>query len=332
MLPKTGPRNRARAWILSGALLFASPAFAGDPPKDPAPNDPAPKEDAPKDEQPYVHKGFVYRSTTAVRYNPLGLSSFFRVGYQRPLLGPQDNILLQRTFVGINAVTTITPAFIRGGLRLDVQPLAFLQFLFAYEGMALFGTYDTLQSFQRVSEDFGDVKQVERGKQGLSYRTTGGIFTADVILQAKAGPILLVSDTQFIHTDFTITAGDRFYFDLPFSMLAMDDGWMVSNETDLLFVTSFGLMAGARHGVYHTFFPAEVIVGEETRAEQITPIEFAGPLLGFQFREHNGPKRFNAPGIFLNVSWWIRNPYRTGQEVAATVPYIVGGFTFKGTL
>ncbi|MRG95780.1 hypothetical protein [Polyangium spumosum] len=323
MVSQTGPRARARAWLLSGALLLAAPpALAGDPPKH------AP----PRDEQPYVHKGFVYRSTTAVRYNPLGLSTFFRVGYQRPLLGPQENILLQRTNIGLHVVTTITPAFLRGGLRLDVQPLAFLQFLFAYEGMALFGTFDTLQSFRRVSEDFGDDRQVERGAQGLAYRTTGGIFTADTILQAKVGPILLVSDTQFIHTDFTIRPGDRFYFDLPLSMLAKDDGWMVTNETDLLYVTSFGLMAGARHGVYHTFFPAEAVAGEEARASAITPIEFAGPLLGWQFHEHNGPKRFNAPGLFLNVSFWIRNPYRTGQEVAATVPYIVSGFTFKGTL
>jgi hypothetical protein len=284
-----------------------------------------------KDEQPYVHKGFVYRSTTSVRYNPLGLSTFFRVGYQRPLLGPRESILLQRTYIGVNAITTITPAFIRGGIRLDVQPLAFLQFLFAYEGMGLFGTFDTLQSFRRVSEDFGDVASAERGKRGLAYPTTGGIFTAEAILQAKLGPMLLVSDTQFIHTDFTIKSGDRFYADLPLSMLAQDNGWQVTNETDLLFVTSFGLLAGVRHGVYHTFFDASVIAGDEPRAKEITPIEFAGPLLGWQFEEHNGPKRFNAPAIFLNVNWWIRNPYRTGQEVSPFVPYIIGGFTFKGT-
>lgn len=284
------------------------------------------------DEQPYVHKGFVYRSTSALRYNPLGLSTFFRIGYQRPLLGPQKSILLQRTYVGLHAVTTITPAFIRGGIRADIQPLAFLQFLFAYEGMKLFGTFDTMQSFQKVSEDFSDKAQVTRGLQGKNQATTGAIFTTDVILQAKLGPILLLSDTQFIHTDFKITAGDRFYFDLPLGMLAMDNGWQVANETDLSYVTDFGLAVGARHGVYHVFYDKAAIAGAEVRAKEIETVEFAGPLIGWLWKEHNGPKHFNAPGLFLNVSFWIKNPYRTGQEVSQAVPYIVSGFTFKGTL
>lgn len=287
---------------------------------------------SPDDEQPYVHKGFVYRSTTAFRYNPLGLSTFFRIGYQRPLLGPQRSILLQRTYVGMHAVSTITPAFYRGGVRVDIQPLAFLQFLFAYEGMALFGTFDTLQSFRSVKDDFGDKAQTERGKQGLARATTGTIFTADTILQVKVGPILLFSDTQFIHTNFKITQGDRFYFDLPLGMLAQNDGWQVSNETDLSYVSSFGLIAGARHGVYHVFYDKDLTAGAETRVSQIETVEFAGPLLGWVWKEFNGPKRFNNPGIFLNVSFWIRNPYRTGQEVPQSVPYIVSGFTFKGTL
>jgi len=321
-------RSCALACLVSAALLTATKAWA-DPPKDPTKKE---KKEANKDEQPYVHKGFVYRSTTALRYNPLGLSTFFRLGYQRPLLGPRDNILLQRTYIGVHAVTTVTPAYVRGGIRFDVQPLAFLQFLFAYEGMGLFGTYDSIQSFKRASEEFGDVAQAARGKQGLSYPTSGAIFTAETILQAKLGPFLLVSDTSFIHTDFKIRSGDRFYADLPLSMLAQDNGWQVTNETDLSFVTSFGLAVGVRHGVYHTFFDAGLIQGDEKRANEITPTEFAGPLIAWVFGEYNGPKKFNAPTVFLNVNWWIRNPYRTGIEVSPLVAYVIAGFTFRGTL
>jgi len=317
---------RARSLLAAALLLGAPPAFAADPPAKPEASKAAP------DPQPYVHKGFVYRSTTAARYNPLGLSTFFRVGYQRPLLGPRESILLQRTYVGVFGVTTITPAFIRGGVRLDIQPLAFLQFLFAYEGMQLFGTFDTLQSFGRVSDDFSDRAQVERGKRGANQATSGALFTAEAILQAKLGPILFISDMQFIHTDYKINAGDRFYYDLPSGLLAKDAGWLCMNETDLLYATSFGLQVGVRHGIYHAFYDAASIQGEEARAHEITPVEFAGPLFGWQFEDYNGPKRFNAPGIFLNVSWWLRNPYRTGQEIPRAVPYIVAGFTFKGTL
>jgi len=319
----------ASTLALAVALHAPFAAATNEAPK--APQSPA-KKTSEASEQPYVHKGFVYRSTTAVRYNPLGLSTFFRLGYQRPLLGPQENILLQRTYIGLHAITSLTPAFIRGGVRLDVQPLAFLQFFFAYEGMQLFGTFDSLQSFQRVSEDWGDKAQTARGKAGLSYPTRGGIFTAEAVLQAKVGPVFFMSDTQFFHTDFSIKSGDRFYVDLPLSMLAKDNGWQVTNETDLLFVTSFGLSVGARHGIYHVFYPAKDIIGDEARAHQIETVEFAGPLLLYQVKEYNGPKRFNAPTVFLNLNFWIKNPYRTGQEVAQTVPYVIAGFTFKGTL
>lgn len=316
MKPPSRRRLAATLAALSGVLGFGIPSAKG----------------ASSAEQPYVHHGFAYRSTTAARYNPLGLSTFFRFGYQRPLLGPQENILLQRTYVGVYGVTTLTPAFIRGGLRLDVQPLAFLQILVAYEGMGLFGTFDTLQSFGRVSEDFSDARQSERSSVGLAYSTTGALFTFEPIFQAKLGPITLVSDTSFIHSDMSVTPGDRFYYDLPLGLLALEEGWMVSNETDLAYNTSFGLSVGVRHGVYHAFYRGAAIAGEEARAREITPIEFAGPLFGYTFFDENRALRFNAPSVFLNVSFWIRNPYRTGEEISRAVPYIVTGFTFRGDL
>lgn len=317
----------AASFVLPSALslvLAAGSAEAQEPPRR-APGPPVPA-------QPYVHEGFVYRSTTAARYNPLGLSSFFRLGYQVPLLGPQESVLLQRTYAGINALASITPAFVRAGGRVDIQPLAILQLSAAYEALGLFGTFDTLQSFARVSEDFSEERQAERGEAGLAYATTGSIFTAEAVLQGKVGPVVLVSTSDFIHTDMSVRGDDPFYLDLPLAILAAEEGWLFSNETDLLFLTSFGFGFGARHALYHSFLPAADVAGEEARAREITPIQFAGPVLIYQLFEEPGPARFNAPTFFLNVAWWIRNPYRTGQEIPQGVPYIAAGFTFRGEL
>jgi hypothetical protein len=281
---------------------------------------------------PYVHEGFVLRSTTAARVNPLGLSSFFRIGYQHRLLGDQENILLQSTYVGLNAVTTITAAYARVGARLDIQPLAILRILVGYEFIGLFGTFDALQSFRDISEDFSDARQSERTRAGLAHATTGGIFTVSPILQARLGPITVVSTTEFIRNQMSVPAGDQVYFDLPYSMLAPRAGWLFGNETDVTYKTSFGFSFGVRNGIYHAFYPATAVAGDRARAAAITPIVRVGPLFGYQFFESKGPARFKDPSIFLNTAIWVRDPYRTGQAVSQLVPYVVLGFTFVGEL
>jgi hypothetical protein len=280
------------------------------------------------DEEPYVHEGFVWRSTTAARYNPLGLSTFLRFGYRHPLLGPQDDRVLQSTFVGVNAVGGVTPAYARGGIRLDVQPLAILQLLASYEAVGVFGTFGALQSFPDVSAEFSDAAQARRAKAGLSYATTGRIATLNPILQARVGKWTLVVSTELIHTEMNVHPGDTVYYDLPYAMLAPGDGWLLGNEADLTFALGPHLGLGVHHGLYHALFAH----GEANaaRVKEITPIECLGPILTYELSRTNGPARLKNPAVFLISSWWLRNPYRTGAEVPRAVPYVIVGVTFEG--
>lgn len=281
---------------------------------------------------PYVHDGFVYRSITSARYNPLGLSSWLRVGYWRPLLGDQENILLQRTYVGLNALTMITPSFGRMGLRADFQPLAFLQILIAYEFMGWFGTFGSMQSYRDISADFGESAQAARERAHQHRATTAGVFTADVVLQGKAGPILFQSDTAFVHNHVSVGEGDEVYYDLVYNMLSPRDGWLISNETDVLYKTTWGFAFGVRNGMTHAFYPAAAVAGNAARAAEITPIDYFGGLFLYELYERKRPARVNMPAVFLMTAFWLRDPYRTGRETSPLLPFLAAGFTATGDL
>jgi hypothetical protein len=279
-----------------------------------------------------VHHGFTYRSLTAARYNPLGLSTFFRIGYQIPLLGEQENVLLQRTYAAVHAMTWLTPAYARGGLRFDIQPLAIFSLVTSYELVGYFGSFDSLQSFDNIAEDFSEDGQKARADLGLDYPTTGGSFTLEPNLQARIGPLTIVSTTDFVYNHMRLRGDDPVFFDLFYDMLVPRTGWVISNETQLLYGPATGFAGGLRYGIYHALLPDSVVTGNEARAKEITPIQFLGPLFIYNFFEENRALAFNAPLVFASVGWWLHHPYRTGQETSRAVPYVTVGFTFKGDL
>jgi hypothetical protein len=290
----------------------------------------ATRAEEPPEEEPYVHEGLVYRSITAARYNPLGLSSFFRLGYRHAALTGHQPPVLQSTYVQLNGIMTATPAYLRGGARFDIQPLAILNLVLAYEGIQFFGTFDSLQSFSTVNEDFSDAAQSRRTDKGLSRVTNGRLLTINPTFQIRLWKITLVSSAEFVYTDIKVPAGDRFYYDLPYSLLAPRNGWMVGSETDLSFALTRRFNLGLRLAVYHAWYPAEAIAGATARADAITPIVYFGPTAAFKFRAINGASRFKNATVFLILAWWLRNPYRTGQEVSAAIPYPTLVFAFEG--
>jgi hypothetical protein len=282
------------------------------------------------DEPPYVHEGLVYRATTATQYNPFGLATILRFGVRRPLLGAQENPVLQGTSLGANAIATVTPSYARGGLRLEVQPLAILQLTVAYEGIGLFGTFGSLQSYPGVSADFSEAARSSRAKAGLSYATTGKILTINPTVHGRVGRVAFASSTEVLYDDLNVHGGDAVYYDLSWGMLAPSAGWQLGNETDVLLAVNERLWVGVRHAIYHSRFPARAIAGDVARASRVTPIEVLGPLAFHSFSRTNGPGSFKNPGVFLVTGWWLRDPYRTGAEVSRAIPHVILGFTFEG--
>jgi hypothetical protein len=282
------------------------------------------------DEQPYVHEGFVYRVTTAARYNPLGLSTLLRLGYREPLLGAQGNPVLQSTYVGANAVAAVTPSYARGGVRLDLQPLAIFQLTAAYEVIGYYGTFGYLQSYPSVSADFSDSAQSRGASAGRSYPATGQVLTLNPTLQGRVGRVAFASSTEFVHQEMNVRGGDTVFYDPYYAMLAPRAGWLVGNETDVVFAVTGHLNVGVRHAIYHAFLPDSAVAGDVARARQVTPIQYLGPLAFYSLARANGPSRYKNPAVFLIAGWWLKDPYRTGAEVSRAVPHVILGFTFEG--
>src|SRR5262249_2251952 len=135
---------------------------------------------------------------------------------------------------------------------------------------------------------------------------------------------------EFVLTHMNVPLNDRFYYDLPYALLAPRHGWMVDSETDLAVKLDRHFSIGLHLGVYHAWYPPEAVAGATARADAITPIVYGGPTLAYRFREINRPSRFKNGTVFLIVGWWLRNPYRTGQETSSAIPYPTLVFAFEG--
>jgi hypothetical protein len=246
------------------------------------------------------------------------------------LLGAQENPVLQSTYLGANAVATVTPSYARGGVRLDVQPLAIFQLTVAYEGVGFFGTFDSLQSYPDISADFSAAARSSRASAGLSYPTTGRILTINPTIQGRVGRVAFASSTELTRDDVNVHEGDTVFFDPYYAMLAPRSGWLLGNETDVVFAVNEQLNVGVRHAIYHAFYSDRAIAGDASRARQITPIQYLGPLAFYSLSRTNGPLGFKNPALFLVTGWWLRDPYRTGVEVSRAIPHVILGFTFEG--
>jgi hypothetical protein len=280
---------------------------------------------------PDVHQGFVYRSITMAKYNPLGLSTWERIGYTKPLYAGTQNILLQGSYVGAHVVGTGTPAYGRIGGRVDVQPLSILQLFAACEFVGFFGTFDSIASFPNVAGDFSNKHQSALGTAGLTYPTTEMVVTLEPVLQARVGPIIFYSDTNFIYLDIALRPGDQTYYDLTLSVLAPRRGWVVTNDTNLNWATKFGMQIGVRGSVVYSAFTSDQIgPGNNERAGEVTPVFSLGPTLTYVFSSHN--THFIEPTVFMVAQWWLRDPYRSGQETSEGLPYLDAGFSFRGEL
>jgi hypothetical protein len=57
-----------------------------------------------------------------------------------------------------------------------------------------------------------------------------------------------------------------------------------------------------------------------------------GPMFAYAIRNKVPGTRFNQPTVFAVTQWWLRHPYRTGEEQPAAFPLIALGFAFNGDL
>jgi hypothetical protein len=289
--------------------------------------------------QGLVTTGLFYRATVALRLNPLGLFFDGRVGYRMRLFNaPDRHVLLRNTYAALGVSVVASPAFVRPGIALEVQPLQILNLQVIYEPVVQwFGSFGHLQSFDDVRGNFSDAGITRARTNPVNVQSArGSQFTLQATLQARIGSTLALRNTtrmvKAMYDTSTLTSGrTRVYYDPFYDVVAPTDGWTLVNDFDLIAqLTDAGANIGLRYSVVSPMFDSAV---DDPTVDTTT--HRVGPIVTWTLSERRH-SWFNAPTVFMLAQWWIRNQWRTGNDHPDTVsrwaPMFILGFSFRGDM
>lgn len=270
-----------------------------------------------------------YQTTTVARLNPLGLINFSQFTYRRRLF-LSNSIFTRDNYIGIGVVPTISPAFGRIGAQLEFQPLPFLRFWATYEFVGYFGSFDYMQSFASANEDYSDSDLDDLDP----YSMTGTQLTLSGTLQAKVGPLAVRSVLRATRPDYDLRGDDPVFYDILYDSMIENENWFFNNDFDLLYLHQDRFTVGIRYTWTRAFFSGDAFGTDdcmmiECRNDVIT--HRIGPIFAYtHFKEYKA--RYNGPTFLVALNWWLKHPYRTGQDVSQAFPYVIVGFSFSGDL
>ena len=282
-------------------------------------------------------QGWFLRNATAIRYNPLGLFNETRAGYRRRLFSADQSMFLN-TFVAVGAQLSLSPAFIRGGVAVEIQPLSILNLYAVYEGGGMFGTFGLAQSFPSASTTYSDdeinrLRDLPAGDPRKNYSTTTHQLQLGALFQIRLGDLIARSNNRFVYQHIGIRSGDRVFYDQYWDILFPEDGWIYVNDVDLLYEPIPNLRIGVRYNVTHAFYRDDHFAPGENIAPTVNSTTHRiGPLAAFTFYEHRHGV-FNAPTLALVLNWYLQHPYRAGGRapgaISQAIPYIGAAFSFR---
>ena len=302
-----------RAALAMAVVLSASGASAQAPP-----------------DKPHQRERITYDSTLGLRVNPLGIEERINV-FARRRLYADPSPLLREANLAVGLAPTITPSVIRVGPAIELRPLTILTLSAAGYAQTWMRTFNNLQSFPSPTADHSDDVLRAGGDAGRDYSATGVEVQLRAQLLGKVGPIVLRTDASFHNASVDLRSSDTVYYDPRSDLLLPDGGWWMVDDTDLVWLTSFGLIAGVRASVASAFFrDADFAPGEPTD-DPNGPTFRVGPILAYTFFDRPS-QVFNKPTAILIANWWLAHRYRTGEESSAALPYIALAFRFEGDL
>ncbi len=276
-------------------------------------------EEKPAEPAPIPLNRLYLASLTLVRYNPLGLETQNRLVFQHRLLD-SESLLLRDTFVSGAASVKLNPAYIKVGPTVELQPLAVLNLRAGYEFLGYFGSLGFLQSYPDAARDYSD--DARKIAEGASYSTTGHHVFFEPTLQARVKALAVRSKLAVEYWSMGLSGGDRVFYDATLDTLVPNKGWIVTNDTDLVF-SAGRLTFGAR------FSGVWPIYGKDYFGAAGPPARFGGnshmrlgPIVAFSFntREYSS---FNKPTLLAIAGWYLDHPNREGA-----LPYLLLGFSF----
>jgi hypothetical protein len=264
------------------------------------------------------------------RVNPLGLEDQLRIGPQM-VLYRSDSMAMRDNFIFFGFTPKVNPAFVKVGPSLEVQLASMLNLRFGYELVYWFGTFGLFQSYNTPNADYSDTAIAQGRDAGLNYRTGGAHFTFEPTLQMRLGPIALRNRFSIEHWAINTRPGDTVFYEQTLDTLIPANGWVISNDLDLLYLTKFRFIAGVRYSIVQPLYKPGDFQPTEDPNTNYNGHQRVGPLLAYSFFD-KGFVRFNRPTLILIVNWYVSHRWRTGLDVNQGIPYLVLGFAFTSDI
>lgn len=280
----------------------------------------------------------VYSNLLALRVNPLGAEDRFTLGYQYRLYN-KNSPLFSGAYFGIAFSPTFSPSITRIGAQIDIAPLTILRlrggyYLASWYGSQRFKAHD----FVSPNSAYGPDTIKSRADMNQGITTFGGQAELGALFQIKIKVIALRNEVTVYHNNIRLPTGSDVFYDLRHDVLVPGRGWFLTNDSDLLFVSKFGLSAGVRNSLVHVFYTSDMYsAGEDTSVNLNTPMDRLGPVLAYTFFDRP-EKRFNKPTLILAAQWWLKHRWRAQgsanmlDEIHQGIPLVLLGFSFTGDL
>ncbi len=273
-------------------------------------------QDQPEDVQPPKER-FYLQSLTVARYHPLGLLTRNDFMYSRRLM-ESDSILFRDTYFAIGPTTSLSPAYVKVGPLIELQPIALLNLKAGYEYVYYLGTFDYLQSYPFSDASFHDDRIAQDGSK--AYAAGGHHYFAEATVQMKYKIVALRSKFGGEYWDMNFMKKyrweylywnfrkDRYFYDVTLDTLVPNKGFIWTNDTDLLFMKDRWVVGARFSGV----FPG-------TNSDHMR----VGPLFAWTFKTKKYTN-FSRPTLLVILGWYLKHPHRIGA-----LPYTLVGFSFS---
>ena len=286
---------------------------------------------------------FMVSDLTILRLNPTGLETRLRVGAQKKLY-PSDKKITENNFWFVGAFPKLNPAGAHLALGGELQPASIFNLRVFGEVSKYFGTFGYMQSFTSANANYSDHTLAANADNPTPATEPEAARSMRVsvqpMLQLKFGNIALRSLAMFDY--WSLSTRNANAYEPTLDTLLPDNGWTVATDSDLLYVTDFGLAAGLRHSWVKPIYASKHFAdaADEAEYDGQNAHQRLGLFGAYTLRD-DGPSRFNKPTLVLIVSWYLTHKYRAGEPAMVdpghtaddyrtrAFPYFIAGFAFE---
>ncbi|HSB34732.1 MAG TPA: hypothetical protein VLG39_09765 [Nitrospirota bacterium] len=244
----------------------------------------------------------VIQSDLAAQANPEGLMVSVG-GFRRWIMDTDKNLGIPSSYLQTGVGAASTPAYGRASVHAEWLAAVFAKLRIEYDYYRFYGTNTSLLSFPSGTAPFGRA-DVE-ARKGTEQAGNGNRFLIRPTLYAKAGPVVIVNQTDLAY--FHFTGRGPYFLDWTYETLLRDGDHLVENRTSFLYQAIKGpeevsFLVGPYYEILHT-------------AAADLNRQRAGVMAYWVPRDALGS--FKRPRLFAQIGQYIKDSNREGEYTGA---------------